>query len=42
MEMIEHIDIIVGIGNSKKGMSDPMVMRSNNFKDDCMMFNIPV
>jgi hypothetical protein len=39
--LIEHIDVIVRIGDSKKTMSDPTVMESNNFNDDYMMFNVP-
>jgi hypothetical protein len=39
--LIEHIDVIVGIGDSKKSMTDPTVMRSNSFKDDCRMFDVP-
>jgi hypothetical protein len=38
--LIEHIDVIVGIGDSKKSMSDPTIMRSNNFKDDCRMLDV--
>jgi hypothetical protein len=36
--LIEHIDIVVRTDDSKKSMLDPMVMRSNIFKDDCRMF----
>jgi hypothetical protein len=39
--LIKHIDVIVGTGDSKKNMPDPMVMRSNNFKDNCRMFDVP-
>jgi hypothetical protein len=39
--LIEHIGVIVRIGDSKKSMPDPTVMRSNNFKDDCSMFDVP-
>jgi hypothetical protein len=39
--LIEHIDVVVGTGDSKKSMSDPTVMRSNSFKDDCRMFDAP-
>jgi hypothetical protein len=39
--LIQHIDAIVGFGNSKKSMIDPTVMRTNNFKDDCRMFDVP-
>jgi hypothetical protein len=38
--LIEHIDVIVGIGDSKKSMLDPTIMRSNNFKDDCRMLDV--
>jgi hypothetical protein len=38
--LIEHIDVIVGTGDSKKSMQDPTVMRSNSFKDDCRMFDV--
>jgi hypothetical protein len=37
--LIWHIDVIVGSDDIKKSMPDPMVMRSNNFKDDCRMFD---
>jgi hypothetical protein len=39
--LIEHIAIFVGTGDFKKSMPDPMVMRSNNFKDDGRIFNVP-
>jgi hypothetical protein len=39
--LIEHIDVVVGTDDSKKCMSDPMVMRSNNFNDDYRMFDSP-
>jgi hypothetical protein len=38
--LIQHIDVIVGTGDSKKSMSDPMVMINNNFNDDCRMFDV--
>jgi hypothetical protein len=38
--LIEHIDVIVGTSDSKKSMPDPTVMRSNNFKDDCRIFDV--
>jgi hypothetical protein len=38
--LIEHIDAVVKIGDSKKSMLDPTVMRSNNFKDDCRTFDV--
>jgi hypothetical protein len=38
--LIEHIDVVVRTSDSKKSMSDPMVMRSN-LKDDCRMFDVP-
>jgi hypothetical protein len=34
-------DVIVETNDSKKYMLDPMVMRNNNFKDDCRMFDVP-
>jgi hypothetical protein len=39
-KLIEHIDVVVGTGDSKKSMPDPMVMKSNNFKNDCRMFDV--
>jgi hypothetical protein len=39
--LIQHIDVIVGSSDSKKSMSDPTVMRSINYKDVCMMFDVP-
>jgi hypothetical protein len=39
--LIEHIGVIVRTGDSKKSMPDPTVMRSNNVKDDCSMFDVP-
>jgi hypothetical protein len=39
--LIQHIDVIVGTGDSKKSMSNPTVMRSNNFNDDCRIFDVP-
>jgi hypothetical protein len=39
--LIQHIDVVVGSGDSKKNMSDPMVIRSNSFKDDYRMFDVP-
>jgi hypothetical protein len=39
--LIEHIDVIVRTGDSKKSMPDLTVMRSNSFKDDCRMFDAP-
>jgi hypothetical protein len=38
--LIEHIDIVVRTDDSKKSMPDLMVMRSNNFKDDCRIFDV--
>jgi hypothetical protein len=38
--LIEHIDVVIGTTDSKKSMSDPMIMRSNSFKDDCRMFDV--
>jgi hypothetical protein len=38
--LIEHIDVIVRTGNFKKSMPNQTVMRSNNFKDDCRMFDV--
>jgi hypothetical protein len=38
--LIEHIDVVVRTGDSKKIMPDPIVMRSNSFKDDCIMFDV--
>jgi hypothetical protein len=39
--LIQHIDVIVGTGGSKKSMSNPTFMRSKSFKNDCRMFNVP-
>jgi hypothetical protein len=39
--LIQHIDVVVGTGDSKKSMSDPTVMRRNTFKDDCRVFDVP-
>jgi hypothetical protein len=39
--LIKHIDVVVETDDSKKTMPDPMVMRSNNFKYDCRMFDVP-
>jgi hypothetical protein len=39
--LIQHIDVIVGTGDSKKSMPDLTVIISNNFKNDCMMFDTP-
>jgi hypothetical protein len=39
--LIQHINIVVGSDDSKKSMTDLMVMRSNNFKDDGRMFDVP-
>jgi hypothetical protein len=39
--LIEHIDVIVRTGDSQKSIPDPTVMRSNNFKDDCRIFDVP-
>jgi hypothetical protein len=39
--LIEHIDVIVRTGDSKKNMPDPTVMRSNIFKDDGRIFDVP-
>jgi hypothetical protein len=39
--LIEYIDVVVRTGDSKKSMADPTVMRSNNFKDDGRMFDVP-
>jgi hypothetical protein len=39
--LIQHIDVIVEICDSKKSMTDPTIMRSNNSKDDCRMFDVP-
>jgi hypothetical protein len=36
--LIKHTDIVVGTSDSKKACT---VMRTNNFKDDCRMFNAP-
>jgi hypothetical protein len=38
--LIEHIDIVVGTGDSKKTMLDSTVIRSNSFKDDYRMFDV--
>jgi hypothetical protein len=38
--LIEHIDVIVRTGDSKKSMLDLTVMRSNNLKNDCRMFDV--
>jgi hypothetical protein len=38
--LIEHIDVNVRTGHSKKSMPYPTVMRSNNFKDDCRMLDV--
>jgi hypothetical protein len=40
--LIQHIDAIVETGDSKKSMLDSTVMRSNNFKNDCRMFDAPL
>jgi hypothetical protein len=32
--LIEHIDVVIRTDDSKKSMTDPIVMRSNNFKDN--------
>jgi hypothetical protein len=40
--LIQHNDIVVRPGNSKKNMPDPTVMRSNKFMDVCMMFDVPM
>jgi hypothetical protein len=39
--LIEDIDVIVRISDSKKSMSDPTIMRSNSLKDDYRMFDVP-
>jgi hypothetical protein len=39
--LIKHTDIVVGTDDSKKSMSDPTIMRSNSFKDDDRMFDVP-
>jgi hypothetical protein len=39
--LIEDIDVIVRISDSKKSMSDPTIMRSNSLKDNCRMFDVP-
>jgi hypothetical protein len=39
--LIDHIDVVVGTGDSKKSMTYPTVTRSNNFKDNCRMFDVP-
>jgi Asp-tRNA(Asn)/Glu-tRNA(Gln) amidotransferase B subunit len=39
--LIDHIDVVVRTDDSKKSMSDSMVMRSNNFKNDYRMFDVP-
>jgi hypothetical protein len=39
--LIEHIDVVVRTGDSKKSIPDLTVMRSNSFKDDCRMFDVP-
>jgi hypothetical protein len=39
--LIEHIDVVVGTGDSKKNMSNPTVMKRNNFKNDYKMFDVP-
>jgi hypothetical protein len=33
-KLIEHIDVVIRTDDSKKSMTDPTVMRSNNFKDN--------
>jgi hypothetical protein len=38
--LIKHIDVVVGTTTPKKNMSDPTIMRSNNFKDDRRMFDV--
>jgi hypothetical protein len=39
--LIEHIGVVVRTDDSKKNMTDTTVMRSNSFKDDCRMSDIP-
>jgi hypothetical protein len=39
--LIQHIGVIVGTSDSKKSTLYPMVIRSNRFKDDCRMFDVP-
>jgi hypothetical protein len=39
--LIKHNAVVVGTDDSKKSMSDPTVMRSNIFNDDCRIFDIP-
>jgi hypothetical protein len=38
--LIQHIDVVVGTGDSKKSMPDTTVMRRNTFKDDCRVFDV--
>jgi hypothetical protein len=39
--LIEHIDVVVGTGIFKKSMPETTIMRSNNFKNDCRIFDVP-
>jgi hypothetical protein len=39
--LIEQIDVDVETDDSKKSMSNSTVMRNNNFKYDCRMFDVP-
>jgi hypothetical protein len=40
--LVQHIDVAVVTGDSKKHMLNIMIMRSNNFNDECRMFDVPV
>jgi hypothetical protein len=37
--LIQHIDVVVETDDSKNNMLDPIVMRSNNFKDVYRIFD---
>jgi hypothetical protein len=41
LRLIEHIYIVIGTDDTKKSMTNPTVLRTNKFKVDYRMFDIP-